>query len=120
MQPIKIRKPNPPKVHPSAARPSSLKTRRFPPPPHEGFGFIGIKFFITEFFLWKAFKTFKSERRFEISNGTDFQDENSKLYRRTFKGLSPSTTPFGKRKFCQGRTFSTTQNESFVKSKMSL
>ena len=33
--------PNIPKVHPSAARPSLLKTRRFPSPPHGGFGFVG-------------------------------------------------------------------------------
>ena len=50
-------------------------------------------------FLWKAFKKLKSERRVDNADGTDFQEENSKLYRGTFKGLSPSTTPFGKRRF---------------------
>jgi hypothetical protein len=39
------------------------------------------------------FKTFESERRFETANGTDSQEENSKLYSGVFKGLSPSTTP---------------------------
>jgi hypothetical protein len=40
------------------------------------------------------------EIRFETSDGSGFQEENSILYSGTFKGLSPSTTPFGKRKFC--------------------
>jgi hypothetical protein len=30
-------------VYLSAARPSSLKIRRFPPPPHEGLGFIAVQ-----------------------------------------------------------------------------
>jgi hypothetical protein len=50
-------------------------------------------------FLWKAFKTLKSERGVDSADGTDFQEENSKLYRGTSKGLSPSTTPLGKRRF---------------------
>ena len=38
----KRKRPGIPQVFPSAARPSFLqKTRRFPPPPREGFGFIG-------------------------------------------------------------------------------
>jgi hypothetical protein len=49
--------------------------------------------------LWKALKKFKSEREFVTADGADFQEENSKLYSRTFKGLSPFTTPFGKRNF---------------------
>jgi len=40
-----------------------------------------------------AFKTFKPERRFETADGAGFQEENSRLYRGIFKGLSPSTTP---------------------------
>jgi hypothetical protein len=51
-------------------------------------------------FLRKAFKTLKSERRVYNANGTDFQEENSKFYSGTSKGLPPSTTPFGKRMFC--------------------
>jgi hypothetical protein len=59
-----------------------------------------IKFFnFWISFIWRAFKAFKSERRLENAHGSDFQEENSILYRGTFKGLSPSTTPFGKRKF---------------------
>jgi hypothetical protein len=39
--------PNLPKGHPSAARPSrSFKTRRFPPPSYEGFGFIAESFIV--------------------------------------------------------------------------
>ena len=45
-----------PWIHPSAARPSYLKTRRFPYPPHERFGFIGIKFFGI-ILLWEALKS---------------------------------------------------------------
>ena len=38
----KTKRPKLPLVPPSAARPSSsLETRRFPSPSHEGFGFIG-------------------------------------------------------------------------------
>jgi hypothetical protein len=40
------------------------------------------------------------EIRFETSDGSGFQEENSILYSGTFKGLSASTTLFGKRKFC--------------------
>ena len=50
-------------------------------------------------FLWKALKKFKSERKFVTADGTDFQKEDSKLNGVIFKGLSPATTPFGKRKF---------------------
>jgi hypothetical protein len=49
-------------------------------------------------FLWKAFKKLKSERRVDNADGTDFQEENSKLYSGTSKGLSPSTTSFKKEK----------------------
>jgi hypothetical protein len=35
------KKPNLPEVHPSAARPSYRKTRRFLSPFHKGFGFVG-------------------------------------------------------------------------------
>jgi hypothetical protein len=49
-------------------------------------------------FFWKAFKTFKSEGGFEYADGSDFQEENSNLCSATVKGLSPSTTPFGKKK----------------------
>jgi hypothetical protein len=49
--------------------------------------------------LWKAFRKLKSERRVDNAYGTDFQEENSKLYSGTSEGLSPSTTPFGKRRF---------------------
>jgi hypothetical protein len=45
----------------------------------------------------EAFKIFKSESRFETADGSDFQEENSNLYRGTSKGLYPSTTPFGQR-----------------------
>ena len=58
----------------------------------------GLSFLLYSFLFWQAFKTFKSDRRFETSDGPDFQEENSKLYRRTFKGLSPSTTPLWKKK----------------------
>ncbi len=50
------------------------------------------------FFLWQTFKIFKSERRVDNADVTDFQEENSKLYSGTFKGLAPSTTPFRKEK----------------------
>jgi hypothetical protein len=42
-RPPKIKRPSLPKVHPSAARPSStvVKTRRFPHPSHKGAGFVG-------------------------------------------------------------------------------
>jgi hypothetical protein len=46
-----------------------------------------------------AFKTFKSGRRFENADESDFQEENSNLYVGTFKGLYPPTTPFGEKKF---------------------
>jgi hypothetical protein len=39
--PFKTIKPSLPQVCPSAARPSSLKTRRFPRPSREGVGFVG-------------------------------------------------------------------------------
>jgi len=45
----KIKKPNSPKVFPSAARPSSLKTRRFPNRPHGRRGFVGITMFCDSF-----------------------------------------------------------------------
>jgi hypothetical protein len=41
-----------PKVYSSAARPSSQKTRRFPPLPHERFGFV-VSAFIDNFFIKK-------------------------------------------------------------------
>jgi hypothetical protein len=44
-------------------------------------------------FFGKASKTFKSERGFETADGTDLQEETSKLSGRNFKGLSPSITP---------------------------
>jgi hypothetical protein len=55
-----------------------------------------------EIISFAGFKTFKSERRFETADGTDFQEEHSILYSGNFKGLSPSTTPFGKRRFLVG------------------
>jgi hypothetical protein len=53
--------------------------------------------------LWKTFKRIKelkSERKIDNADGTDFQEENSKLYGKNPKGLSPSITPFGKRRLC--------------------
>jgi hypothetical protein len=35
------KRPSIPEVYPSVARPSSLKTRRFPRPSREGIGFVG-------------------------------------------------------------------------------
>jgi hypothetical protein len=54
----------------------------------------GLSLLLLNFFLWQAFKTFKSERRVDNADVTDFQEENSKLYSGTSKGLAPSTTPF--------------------------
>jgi hypothetical protein len=65
------------------------------------FSVSGLNSLILGFFIWKAFKTFKSERRFENADGSDFQEENSNLYVRTFEGLYPPTTPFGEKKFHQ-------------------
>jgi len=45
----KTEKLNIPLFRPSAARPSYLKTRRFPPPSHEWFGFLGIYLHLTLF-----------------------------------------------------------------------
>jgi hypothetical protein len=57
--------------------------------------------------LWRAFKKLKSERGVDNADETDFQEENSKFYSGTSKGLSPFTTPFGKRRFYQGSRFIT-------------
>jgi hypothetical protein len=59
----------------------------------------GLNSLILGFFIWRAFKTFKSERRFENADGSDFQEENSNLYVGAFKGLYPPTTPFGEKSF---------------------
>jgi hypothetical protein len=53
--------------------------------------------------LWVVFfggplKHLSQKRRFQVADGANFQEENSKLYSGIFKGLSPSTAPFGKRK----------------------
>jgi hypothetical protein len=62
------------------------------------------KFFVDLFYIsiWKAFKNLKSERRVGNANGTDFQEENYKFYSGISKGLSPSTTPFWKKKVLLG------------------
>jgi hypothetical protein len=57
------------------------------------------------FFFWRAFITFKSERRSQVAGGSDFQEEDSRLRSGIFKGLSPSTTPFGKRNLDHGFGF---------------
>jgi len=44
-------------------------------------------------FLWKAFKTIKSGRRFENADVADFQEENAKFSDEILKGLSSSTAP---------------------------
>jgi hypothetical protein len=49
--------------------------------------------------LWKTFKKIKPERRVDNTDGTDFQEKHSKFYSGISKGLAPSTTPFGKRRF---------------------
>jgi len=98
-----MKKPNLPQIYPSAARPSfSLKRpAAFRALLTKGLALSGIRFFNFLIpFIWRAFKIFKSEERFENADGSDFQEENSNLYRKPFKGLSPSTTPFGKRKLC--------------------
>jgi len=47
---LETKKPNLPRIYPSAARPSFFpkKTRRFPSPPHERVGFIGNILFVFE------------------------------------------------------------------------
>jgi hypothetical protein len=41
--------------------------------------------------------------RFEIANGCALQEEKCNSHSGNFKGLSPSTTPFGKRKVAQDK-----------------
>jgi len=57
-----------------------------------------------DFFLRRAFKTFKSERRFEDADGSDFQEENSNLYGGTFKNLYPPTLPLERESLAVGLT----------------
>ena len=87
---------------PSAAQPpSTLKCLPFSAPSsrkvwlYRALNSLSFRFFL----FGRPFKTLKSEGRFEYADGSDFQEEESNLYSRTFKGLSPSITPFGKRKF---------------------
>ena len=54
--------------------------------PNERFSYVETKFSNIEFSrFWQAFKTFKSEREFQVADGADLQEENSKLYERLLK-----------------------------------
>jgi len=56
--------------------------------PHltEGFGLSGLSFLRLDFLSFgPTFKAFKSERKFQVPGGTDFQEENCKLYERFLK-----------------------------------
>jgi hypothetical protein len=80
---------------------SDSASREWPlsPPSHGGFHSVGIKFSKIQFsFFWKAFKTPKSERKFQAAGDLTFERETPNCGE-VFTGLSPSTTPFGKRKF---------------------
>jgi hypothetical protein len=68
------------------------------------FDFVGINFSV----FWKAFKTVESAKK------------SLSRRRRFLKGLSPSTTPFGKRKLYEDCKNNRIKNSGFVNTKMQM
>jgi hypothetical protein len=69
------------------------------------------------FFLWQAFKTVKSERRFRVSGGADFQEEGSELYARLLKVFLHPPPPSGKRKLLEDCRYNRIKICRFVNTK---
>jgi hypothetical protein len=62
----------------------------------------GLDCLFLGFLNWKAFKTLRSERRFQVAGGADFQEEDSKLYAKLLKVFLHPSPPFWKEKVFLG------------------